>query len=118
MLTVEKLQVAYGETLILRGVGLEVGPKQLVCLMGRNGVGKTTLLRSIMGLLRPLSGRVLFNGLDITHATPDRRARAGIGYVPQGREIFPQLTVLENLQVGLLANPSKIHEVPAQIYDY
>lgn len=118
MLAIEKLQVAYGETLILRGVDLEVAPGQLVCLMGRNGVGKTTLLKSIMGLLRPLSGRVVFNGNDITRATPDRRARAGIGYVPQGREIFPQLTVRENLQVGLLCNPAKPSEVPAQIYDY
>lgn len=118
MLSVEKLQVAYGETLILRGVDLEVGAGQLVCLMGRNGVGKTTLLKSIMGLLRTLTGRIMFDGVDVTRASPDRRARAGIGYVPQGREIFPQLTVLENLQVGLLANPNKIREVPAQIYDY
>src|SRR5579859_2203841 len=87
LLTVEKLQVAYGETLILRGVDLQVGGGQLVCLMGRNGVGKTTLLKSIMGLLRPLSGRVVFGADDITRSSPDRRARAGIGYVPQGREI-------------------------------
>jgi urea transport system ATP-binding protein len=74
----------------------------MVCLMGRNGVGKTTLLKSIMGLLRPRSGRILFCERDLTYTSPDVRARAGIGYVPQGREIFPQLTVLENLQVGLL----------------
>jgi urea transport system ATP-binding protein len=118
LLTVEKLQVAYGETLILRGVDLQVGTGQLVCLMGRNGVGKTTLLKSIMGLLRPTSGRVVFRGDDITRASPDRRARAGIGYVPQGREIFPQLTVLENLQVGLLANPANPRTVPDQVYEY
>ena len=98
MLHIEQLSVAYGESLILRDVDLEVGPSQVVCLMGRNGVGKTTLLKSIMGLLRPRSGRIEFLGKDITRASPDVRARAGIGYVPQGREIFPQLTVLENLQ--------------------
>ena len=105
MLTIANLSVAYGETLILRDVNLEVRPGEVTCLMGRNGVGKTTLLKSIMGLLKPRQGRILFQGRDLTHATPDKRARLGIGYVPQGREIFPQLTVLENLQVGLLANP-------------
>jgi len=118
MLRIEQLQVAYGETLILRGVDLEVAPGQLVCLMGRNGVGKTTLLKSVMGLLKPRSGRVLFEGKDLTKTTPDVRARAGIGYVPQGREIFPQLTVLENLQVGLLANRAKPKAVPEKVYDY
>lgn len=118
MLKVEQLHVAYGETLILRDVELQVGPGQMVCLMGRNGVGKTTLLKSIMGLLRPLSGKIHFNEKDITTSAPDVRARAGIGYVPQGREIFPQLTVLENLQVGLLANPAKPKTVPEQIFEY
>src|SRR5206468_5614838 len=104
MLAIEKLSVAYGETLIVRDVDLTVGPGEVVCLMGRNGVGKSTLLKSVMGLLRPKSGRILFEGKDITNASPDKRARAGIGYVPQGREIFPHLSVLENLQVGMLAN--------------
>src|SRR5438067_10530377 len=107
MLQVSNLSVAYGETQILRDVSLEVRPGELVCLMGRNGVGKTTLLKSVMGLLRPRSGRVTFEGKDITAARPEARARAGIGYVPQGREIFPQLTVRENLQVGLMANPAR-----------
>ena len=102
MLKIENLSVSYGETLILRDVSLEVRAGEMVCLMGRNGVGKTTLLKSIMGLLNAGAGRIQFNGIDITQATPDVRARAGIGYVPQWREIFPQLTVLENLQVGLL----------------
>jgi urea transport system ATP-binding protein len=143
MLTVEKLRVAYGETLILNGVDLEVAPGQVVCLMGRNGVGKTTLLKSITGLLRPRSGRVCFAGKDLVDApangsapsplarcrqwlrklcsrgyTPDVRARMGLGYVPQGREIFPQLTVLENLQVGLLANPGRPRQVPGYVFDY
>ncbi len=118
MLHVHNLSVAYGETLILRGVDLEIGAGEVVCLMGRNGVGKTTLLKSIMGLLRPRAGTITFAGRDITRASPDVRARAGIGYVPQGREIFPQLTVLENLQVGLQANPARPRTVPEEVFTY
>ncbi len=118
MLSIDHLSVAYGETLILRDVNLVVKPGEVTCLMGRNGVGKTTLLKSLMGLLRPRQGRITFNGKDLTNATPDRRARSGIGYVPQGREIFPQLTVLENLQVGLLANPRGVRQVPDLIFQY
>ena len=118
MLTIEHLSVAYGETLILRDVNLEVRPGEVTCLMGRNGVGKTTLLKCLMGLLRPRHGRILFQGRDITNSSPDQRARSGIGYVPQGREIFPQLTVLENLQVGLLANPRRIRQVPEIVFEY
>ena len=102
MLTIEGLAVSYGETQILRDLAMEVRAGEMVCLMGRNGVGKTTLLKSIMGLLRASAGHISFNQADITHAMPDVRSRAGIGYVPQGREIFPQLTVLENLHIGLL----------------
>ena len=102
MLRIEQLQVSYGETQILRDVNLEVGPGQVVCLMGRNGVGKTTVLRAIMGLLPVRGGRIVFGGQDITRWSPDRRARAGLGYVPQGREIFPHLSVEENLRMALL----------------
>ncbi len=118
MLRIEKLSVAYGETLILRDVDLEVKAGKVVCLLGRNGVGKTTLLKSIMGLLRPRSGQVLFEGKDMTRLPPDVRARAGIGYVPQGREIFPQLTVLENLQIGMLANPERPRTVPEHVFEF
>src|SRR5437762_12594535 len=97
ILDVHNLSISYGETLILRDVSLTVRPGELVCLMGRNGVGKTTLLKSIMGLLRCRAGRVLFDGRDLTRASADVRARAGIGYVPPGREICPHLTVDENL---------------------
>jgi urea transport system ATP-binding protein len=107
MLQIQHLSVAYGETLIVRDVSLEVEPGEVVCLMGRNGVGKTTLLKSVMGLLRPRTGKIVYNGKDLTRASPDVRARAGIGYVPQGREIFPHLTVAENLQIGMLANPAR-----------
>ena len=118
MLQVQQLDVSYGETQILRGVNLEITPGEVVCLMGRNGVGKTTLLKSIMGLLRPSSGRVVFDERELTRAAPYVRARAGIGYVPQGREIFPHLTVLENLQLGLLANPERPRSVPEQIFSF
>jgi urea transport system ATP-binding protein len=118
MLRIEKWQVAYGETQIVRDVDLEVPGGQLVCLMGRNGVGKTTLLKSIMGLLRPRAGRMLFQGRDLTRTSPDVRARAGLGYVPQGREIFPHLTVEENLQVGLLANPARPRKIPERVLDF
>jgi urea transport system ATP-binding protein len=102
MLSVEQVDVAYGESQILWSVSLEVEGSRVVCLMGRNGVGKTTLLRAVMGLLPVRRGRVMFEGRDITRWSPDRRARAGIGYVPQGREIFPHLTVEENLRMSLL----------------
>jgi urea transport system ATP-binding protein len=102
MLTIEGLDVAYGGSQVLWGVDLRVGAGEVVCLMGRNGVGKTTLLKSIMGLLPVRRGRLTFDGADITRWAADRRARAGIGYVPQGREIFPHLTVEENLRVAQL----------------
>jgi len=102
MLSVSGLDVAYGESQVLWAVDLEVGAGELVCLMGRNGVGKTTLLKTAMGLLPARRGRVRFDGADVTGWSPDRRARAGIGYVPQGREIFPHLTVEENLRMALL----------------
>jgi urea transport system ATP-binding protein len=118
MMQVENLSVSHGETLILRGVSLKVHAGEVVCLMGRNGVGKTTLLKSIMGQLRPRSGCISFVGEDLTNARPEARARRGIGYVPQGREIFPQLTVRENLQVGLLMLPRRRRFVPEFIFDY
>lgn len=103
MLQVTGLNVYYGESHILRNVDLSVPPGQMVCLIGRNGVGKTTLLKTIMGLIQPRSGTITFAGELITAKTPDQRARLGIGYVPQGREIIPRLTVQENLLLGLEA---------------
>ncbi|MBX3080672.1 MAG: urea ABC transporter ATP-binding subunit UrtE [Anaerolineae bacterium] len=107
MMTIEHLNVSYGESRILNDVSLEIPSGQVVCLMGRNGVGKTTLLKSIMGLLRSTSGSITFDGKDITKAPPHKRAKAGIGYVPQGRGIFPYLSVYDNLMMGLeaLDNP-------------
>jgi urea transport system ATP-binding protein len=84
--------------------------------MGRNGVGKTTLLKSIMGLLKPRAGVITFQGHDLTTLSPDQRARRGIGYVPQGRDIFPDLTVLENLRVGLVARGESNGAIPDEIF--
>ena len=102
MLGIERLDVAYGGSQVLWGVDLTVAAGQIVCLMGRNGVGKTTLLKTVMGLLPVRAGKVTFDGVDVTRWSADRRARAGIGYVPQGREIFPHLSVEENLRVAQL----------------
>lgn len=105
MLQVSGLNVYYGKSHILREVELSVPEGKMVCLIGRNGVGKTTLLKTVMGLMQPGSGAIAFEGRSITGLTPDRRARLGIGYVPQGREIIPGLTVQENLLLGLEALP-------------
>jgi urea transport system ATP-binding protein len=102
VLIVEGLAAGYGGSQILWGVDLTVPTGHVLCLMGRNGVGKTTVLKTIMGLLPARGGRVVLDGTDVTRWSPDRRARAGVGYVPQGREIFPHLTVEENLRVSLL----------------
>ena len=102
MLTVERLDVAYGGSQVVWGVDLRVAFGEVLCLMGRNGVGKTTLLKTVMGLLPARGGTITFDGRDITRWSSDRRARAGIGYVPQGREIFPHLSVEENLRVAQL----------------
>jgi urea transport system ATP-binding protein len=106
MLEIRGLNVAYGESQVLWDVSLDVPPGGVVCLMGRNGVGKTTLLKTVMGLLPARSGQILFDGKDLRRLRPEERAACGIGYVPQGREIFPNLTVAENLRVGYLGRPA------------
>lgn len=120
-LEVKGINVYYGESHILRDVNLSVPSGEMICLIGRNGVGKTTLLKTVMGLLRPRSGLVKFDGDMITHHSPDQRARLGIGYVPQGREIIPRLTVKENLLLGLEARPkgisTKNQAIPDEILD-
>lgn len=103
ILTVSGLKAAYGESTILWGAGLQVKKGAITTVMGRNGVGKTTLLKTIMGLVKAKDGHVLLNGQDITNWPPYKITRSGIGYVPQGREIFPKLSVYENLQLGLEA---------------
>ena len=108
MLQISGLNVYYGESHILRDVDLHVPAGQMVCLIGRNGVGKTTLLKTIMGLLKPRRGTITLTGESIASLSPDRRARRGIGYVPQGREVIPRLTVKENLLLGLEARPGRM----------
>lgn len=103
MLVIEKASVNYGESKILRNVNMHVPNGQVVCLMGRNGVGKTTLIKSVMGLLKLRNGTMHFDGDNITRWRTSQRARAGFGYVPQGRGIFPYLTVYENLLMGFEA---------------
>ena len=107
MLTIRQLTVSYDGSRILRGVDLEVPARSLVCLMGRNGVGKTTTLKSIVGLVRADSGSVTLDGKPLDGTKPDERARRGIGYVPQGRDIFPNLTVWENLKLSLVVHGAK-----------
>jgi urea transport system ATP-binding protein len=116
MLTTQGLSVSYGDSQVLWDVDLHVPPGQVVCLMGRNGVGKTTLLKSLMGLLKPRAGVITFQGDDLTALSPDQRARRGMGYVPQGRDIFPDLTVLENLRVGLVARGESHGVIPDAIF--
>jgi urea transport system ATP-binding protein len=101
MLTVTRLNQYYGGSHILRDLSFTLPPGKVTTLLGRNGVGKTTLLRTLMGLVPAATGNVMFGDKDITAAKPYERARSGIGYVPQGREIFPRLTVGENLEMGL-----------------
>ena len=106
MLRLEKVNVYYGESHILRNVSFYIEAGQVACVMGRNGVGKSTTLKAIMGILPVRSGQVGFDGADITKLPTDRRAKAGLAYVPQGREIIPHLTVRENLQLGYWARGS------------
>ncbi|HEY5601761.1 MAG TPA: urea ABC transporter ATP-binding subunit UrtE [Gammaproteobacteria bacterium] len=117
MLKISGLNQYYGESHTLWDVSLDIGAGACACLMGRNGMGKTTLLKSIMGLLPSKSGTIAFDGQDITSLPADKRAHIGIGYVPQGREIFPQLTVEENLRIGLQARKDKKKVIPERVYD-
>lgn len=116
MLSIEKLNQAYGESHILWDLDLEIAAGSCTCLMGRNGVGKTTLLKCLMGLLPIQSGSMRFNDIDLTTCAAEQRPRIGIGYVPQGREIFSQLTVEENLRTGLSARADGLKEIPERIF--
>jgi urea transport system ATP-binding protein len=117
VLTVKNLNQFYGQSHILRDVSLNAPKGQCVCVMGRNGVGKTTLLQCLMGLLPAASGQVFFEGQDITKAKPEARAALGLGYVPQGRQIFPVLTVEENLKLPLPWRRGGGTELPELIFE-
>ncbi|MDC8784872.1 urea ABC transporter ATP-binding subunit UrtE [Roseateles koreensis] len=116
MLTAKNIHQYYSGSHILRDVSVSATAGRVTVLLGRNGVGKTTLLKSLMGLVPIKSGTVEFNGHAITKATPYERARAGIGYVPQGREIFGRLTVEENLLMGLASKPAGT-PIPAALFE-
>ncbi len=116
MLTISHLCVSLDGSRILRDISLTIPTHQVFCLMGRNGVGKTTTLKSVIGIHRPTSGSINFNGTDISRLPADARARAGIGYVPQGRGIFPHLTVEENLFIGAVAQGKKPQRALERVY--
>ena len=116
MLTVENVHLYYGASHALRGVSLEAPKGAVTCLLGRNGVGKTSTLRAIMGLEQARQGRITWEGQEIGKLATADRARRGIGFVPQGREIFPRLTVLENLQTGFAPLPKAQRSIPEEIF--
>jgi urea transport system ATP-binding protein len=117
MLSVDTIDLHYGAAQALRGVSLRASPGRVTCVMGRNGVGKTSLMRAIVGQQPISGGAILWQGKDISGLKPYDRARAGIAVVPQGREIFPLLTVEENLETGYAPVPRKDRYVPDTIYD-
>ena len=117
MLKVENISFSYDHVKILNKINVEVPDGKVVCLMGRNGVGKTTLLRNIVGLENPSSGKIYYNNSDITHLPAMYRARSGLALVPQGRMIFPRITVKENLQIGLSARKDNLKIIPNEIYE-
>lgn len=118
MLKLQQIEVGYGDSMVVRNASLHVNENQVVCIIGRNGVGKTTILKTIIGILKPKKGSIFFKNENITSKNPSSRAKKGIGYVPQGREIFPKLTVYENLHLGLEASTEKKKRIPEQIYQY
>ena len=117
MLSVDTIDLFYGAAQALRGVSLKAEPGRVTCVLGRNGVGKTSLLRAIVGQQPIRSGRILWDGSDISKLPTHTRARAGIGFVPQGREIFPLLTVKENLMTGFAPLARKLHSIPDEVFE-
>ena len=117
MLSIEHLDQLYGESHTLWDLNLQVAEGQVTVLMGRNGVGKTTLLQCIMGLLKTRSGTIQYQGQNLLSVDAEKRANLGIGYVPQGRQIFPLLTVEENLLIGLPARRDKVRSIPPFIFE-
>jgi urea transport system ATP-binding protein len=120
MLNLSDLNVYYGESHILRSVDLNIFSGEMVCLIGRNGVGKTTLLKTIMGLLHSRTGNINFDDRNINKVSTDKRARLGIGYVPQGRDVIPRVSVKDNLLLGLEAQPKgrkKSDPIPEEIFE-
>lgn len=117
LLRIVGLEQAYGQSRILSNIDLHIREGSCTCIMGRNGVGKTTLMRTLMGQLPARAGQILFGGLNLAGRPAYERARLGIGFVPQGREIFPRLSVEENLRIGLPAARGRGRGVPERIYE-
>ena len=117
LLRIRGLNQSYGGSHTLWDIDLDVAVGTRLCLMGRNGTGKTTLLKCIMGLIPVTSGEITFDGMDLRSLPAESRARLGVGYVPQGREIFPQLTVEENLKIGLTARQDRHRRIPVQVFE-
>jgi urea transport system ATP-binding protein len=118
VLQVDELHAFYGESHVLHGVSMEIDHGEIVCLLGRNGVGKTTLLRSLIGLVPARRGTIVFMGNDIARMPAHQRARRGLGYVPQGREIFPEFSVLENLRLANVARDGKRRRAAAEVLSF
>ena len=118
LLEMANVTVGYGQTPVLFDISLSINEGEIVCLLGRNGVGKTTLLRSIIGLNPLTKGNIFFDTIDITRVSTYRRARRGIAYIPQGREIIPYLSVLDNLKMGFSATGKKAKRIPSEIFDF
>ena len=116
-LDVKELEFSYGEVKVLHGLDFQINEKTIACVMGRNGVGKTTLMRNLVGLEKPSAGSIFFKGKEITNTEGYSRASSGFGYVPQGRQIFPLLTVEENLSVALSAAGIDQQTIPTSVYD-
>jgi len=117
-LEVREIDTFYGASHVLHSLSLNMERGAIECILGRNGVGKTTLLRSVIGLTPPRRGAIIFKGSDITRMRVNQRARLGIGYVPQGREIFPDISVIDNLRLGLVARSDGMTRVPDEIFDF
>ncbi len=117
-LQVRDIDTFYGTSHILHGVSLDIADRELCAVLGRNGAGKTTLLRSITGVNPPADGSILLDGIEIAHLKSHRRAWLGVGYVPQGREIIPDITVAENIYLALLGKGRKGNKVPTFVFDY
>jgi urea transport system ATP-binding protein len=117
MLTLEKTRFGYGPIQICHDIDLEIQPGEVICLLGRNGMGKTTLLEGLMGLNRQTGGRILFKGRDISRDSTHSRARQGLGWVAQGRRIFADISVRDNLRLGTLAHHKRCQPIPEEILD-
>ena len=118
ILSMDGVHVSYGNTPILRDIDLAIGDGETVGIMGRNGVGKTTLMKTVIGLLTPDEGTITYNGDEVTDLPADRRARLGMGYIPQGRDVFPDLTVHQNITMGLSISEHKGEKLVDDVYDY